>query len=420
MGGGTQAVGSGAGEMTWQLRVLLAVLCAASVANIYYAQPLLERIGADLSVPTAQLGWVVALAQAGYLVGLLLIVPLGDLVNRRRLIVFQVSAAAAGTLVVGVAPTSAILLVGVTVAGVFSVVVQVAVAYGAALSSPTERGRNVGVITSGVVVGILLARTVSGLVADLAGWRAVYAGSALLSVLLALAARTLLPRDELRGPRSSYLRAIASVLTLSAASRAFRTRAVITLCLFASAGVLWSGMALPLTADPWHLSTTQIGLFGLAGLAGAVGATRAGRWADRGWGQPVTLVSLVILIGSWTCIAQAPRSLLWFLIGVILLDFAVQAVHVTSQNLIVAGAPEASSRIIGSYMAFYAVGSGLGAITASTLYHAAGWGAASLLGAAYAAAGLTVWTADRLQHVRATRTPAEGRRNCQPSDRRCA
>ena len=385
-------------RMSRGLRILRAVLCGVSVANIYYAQPLLEQIGSDLSLPTASLGLVVALAQLGYLVGLIMLVPLGDLVDRRKLIAIQTAAAATGTLLVAFSTTNAQLLIGITVTGVFSVVVQVIVAYAAAISDPDERGANIGVITSGVVVGIILARTVAGMVADVAGWRAVYSGSAVISILIAAVALTMLPKDVRSRPKQgTYARAVGSVVTLTTTNRVFRTRALITLFLFASFGALWSGMTLPLTEEPWRLSTTQIGLFGIAGLIGALGAVSAGRWADQGKAQRVTGLSLVVLVLSWVLSAQATHSLALLVVGVIALDFAVQAVHVTSQNLIVAHEPESAGRIIGSYMVFYSLGSAIGAISTTVVFHAAGWGAASVLGGAYATAALSVWVIDRLR-----------------------
>jgi predicted MFS family arabinose efflux permease len=376
--------------------LLLAALCAVSVANIYYAQPLLERIGADLSIPVGQVGWVVAVGQAGYLVGLAALVPLGDWVNRRVLIAAQLVLASAGTAVAATSASTTGLLAGIGIAGIFSVVVQVAVAYTAALSSPGERGRNIGFVTSGVVIGIIMARTMAGLIADLAGWRAVYASSTLASLAMAALAWLLLPNDQRRERPHSYGAAVASLAILSATNRVFRTRAAIAFFLFASFGVLWSGLALPLSNAPWHLSTAQIGLFGFAGLAGTLGAARAGRWADHGKAAPVTVMALALLIASWWFTGQAEHSLWMVAVGAVLLDFAVQAVHVTSQNLIVAETPESSSRIIGSYMICYSLGSALGAVTTTALYERAGWPAAATLGACYAAAALAVWTLDRV------------------------
>jgi len=402
--------------MPHRLRILLAVLCGVSVANIYYAQPLLGQIGADLSLPAAGLGLVVALAQLGYLAGLIVLVPLSDLVDRRKLIALQIGAAATGMMLVAFSTTGLQLLIGITVTGAFSVVVQVIVAYAAAISHPEERGANIGVITSGVVVGIILARTVAGLVADLAGWRAVYSGSAVISLLIAAIALTMLPKDvrvcsgqggatHLRPKTGNYMRAVGAVVTLTTTNRVFRTRALITLFLFASFGALWSGMALPLSEEPWRLSTTQIGLFGIAGLVGALGAISAGRWADEGKAQRVTGLSLIVLVLSWVLSAQATHSLVLLAVGVIALDFAVQAVHVTSQNLIVAHAPESSGRIIGSYMVFYSLGSAIGAISTTAVFHAAGWSGASAVGGGYAAAALIVWIVDLTRTSRARNQP---------------
>ena len=390
--------------MSAALRGLLAVLCAVAVANVYYAQALLGRIGADLSIEPAHLGVVIAVAQLGYLVGLIALVPLGDLVNRRWLIAIQMAAAATGTTLVAFSTSSAQLLAGMAVAGVFSVVVQIVVAYAAAISFPAERGANIGVVTSGVVIGIVGARTVAGVVADLAGWRAVYAGSALLSVLLAAVVLARLPKDQRTPRRFSYRRAVVSVVTLTVGNRVFRTRAVMTMFLFASFGVLWSGLALPLSAPPWQLTTTQIGLFGIAGLVGALGAARAGGWADRGRSRRVTVTSLLVLIASWGLSAQAPHSLVALVFGVIALDFAVQAVHVTSQNQIVAHDPDSAGRIIGSYMVFYSLGSAVGAVSTTAVFQAAGWTAVCVLGAAYAVAALAVWGVDQVVPVRRAMT----------------
>jgi predicted MFS family arabinose efflux permease len=391
--------------LTWTRRLLLAVVCGVSVANVYYAQPLLERVGAEMSISTAQLGWVVAVGQAGYLVGLAALVPLGDWLNRRSLIPAHLLVIAVGATAVAVSPGPAVLYAGVALAGAFSVVVQIAVAYTAAQSPPDERGRNLGIVTSGVVVGIIMARTVAGAVGGLAGWRAVYACAAAVAVGMAVLTWVALPDDRPRPAPASYGRVVAATLVLGADDRVFRVRALIAFFLFASFGVLWSGLALPLSDAPWRLSPEQIGLFGFAGLAGALGAARAGRWADRGRADLVTVVALVVLIVSWWPIGYAAHSLWLVALGAVLLDFAVQAVHVTNQGLIVARDPDASSRTIGGYMISYSLGSALGAVTTSTLYALGGWPAASISGACYAAAALAVWLVDRVVPDRSTATP---------------
>jgi predicted MFS family arabinose efflux permease len=170
-----------------------------------------------------------------------------------------------------------------------------------------------------------------------------------------------------------------------------RIRGLLALLIFAAFSVLWTSMVLPLSAPPLSLSHTTIGLFGLAGVAGALAARRSGRWADQGFGQRVTGISLLILVFSWWPISHAQSSLLALVCGVVLLDFAVQAVHVTNQSLIFAARPDAHSRMVGAYMCFYSVGSALGAAAATQVYARWGWPAVSLLGASISASALLLW-----------------------------
>ncbi|WP_406312886.1 MFS transporter [Streptosporangium sp. NBC_01639] len=375
--------------LTGRQRVVLALVCAVAVSTIYGIQPVLETAGEDLGLREGALGWLVAAGQVGYLAGLVLLVPLGDLFDRRRLITVHLLLTAVGAGVVAAAPGGGIAIAGLALAGLFAVVVQVTVAYVAAVSPAGERGRNIGAVTSGVVIGILGVRVVAGTLGELADWRMVYLVLAGLCAVLALATRVTLKAD-IRRPRARYGQLLSSLGRLVVGDRLFLSRGLVTFFLFASFGTLWSGLALPLGDAPWHFGTTEIGLFGLAGLTGALGAARAGRWADRGLAPSVTGWSLALLTASWLLIAQA-RSSLWLLIvGVIVLDFAVQAVHVSSQHLLTTARPDQSSSVIGAYMAFYSLGSALGAITTTWAYSTAGWSAASLLGAAYAALGLLV------------------------------
>lgn len=374
---------------------LLAVAGGLTVANVYYVQPLLDQVGASLHVPAGDLGLTTTVTQLGYLLGLILVVPLGDLLDRRLLIVAQTAAAAAGLLAVGLSPNGAVFFASLAVVGLASSVVQVIVAYAAVLGPAESRGRVVGVVTGGVVIGILLARTVSGSIASDLGWRAAFLLPALLMAAMAAAFGRLLPRDERRVARTPYRRLVASTFLVMAHDRTLRLRSFFALCLFGSFGALWGSVALPLAAAPWHLSPGQIGLFGLAGAAGALGARGAGRLADGGWEQAITGASLTLLLLSWAAIRQAPTSLVLLVVGIVALDFAGQALHVTNQRLIVEGNPGATSRIIGGYMLCYSLGTGGGAIAATDLYRLAGWSAVSALGAALPALALLVWAYDR-------------------------
>lgn len=406
--------------ITQAQRWILALVCAVAVSAIYAIQPVLAAAGRDLGLAPQSLGRLVASGQIGYFAGLLVVVPLGDVVDRRGLITAQLALTAVGAAVAAAAPNGVLVMTGLAIAGLFAVVVQVSVAYAAAVSAPSERGRNIGAVTSGVVIGILGARVLAGALGDTVGWRAVYALLATLCAVLAVAAQVALhPDRRTRGTR--YPQVLATMGRLVRTDRLVLSRGLIALLVFASFGTLWSGLALPLGDRPWNLGTTAIGLFGLAGLAGALGAARAGRWSDTGHAQTITGWSLAFLTGSWLLIAQA-RSNLWLLIaGIVLLDFAIQAVHVGSQHLLTTAHPHRASGVIGVYMAFYSLGSALGAITTTWAYSAWGWQASCWFGAAYAVTALTLWGLTRLggtTHV-GTKTPTNVAQRCasQPATR---
>ncbi|MEE4596118.1 MFS transporter [Streptomyces sp. DSM 41524] len=376
---------------------LLALACGSSVATVYFAQPLLVTLGERFALDSGLLGVIVTVTQLGYAVGLLTLVPLGDLLDRRRLVTGQLALLALALLAAGLAPGVAALLGALAVVGLLAVVAQTMVAAAAALTPPARRGRAVGTVTGGIVTGILLARAAAGVLADLAGWRAVYLASAGVTAVLALLLRRVLPpgAPSAGAREASYGRLVASTVTLFARHPPLRIRGALALLVFAAFSTLWSGVAQPLSGPPWSLSHTAIGAFGLAGAAGAVAAGVAGRWNDRGLAQRTTGAGLALLALSWLPIALTRQSLWALAIGAVLLDFAVQAVHVTNQTLIHAVRPDAGSRIIGGYMVFYSAGSSLGALGSSLAYATAGWPAVTVLGASFSLAALLLWATTR-------------------------
>ncbi|WP_432143389.1 MFS transporter [Streptomyces sp. bgisy084] len=376
--------------------ILFAIACGAAVANVYFSQPLLVTMGRDLAMSPALVGSVVTLTHIGYGLGLFFLVPLGDTTDRRRLIVAQLLLLVAALGVVAAAHSAALLLAGMAATGLLAVVTQTLVAFAASLAPPDGRGRVVGLVTSGVVIGILLARTVSGLMADLMGWRSVYLASASVTALLALVLHRVLPRHSAAPPAPlRYGQLLRSTITLFARERLLRLRALFGLLIFAAFSTLWSSVALPLSEAPYRLPHSAIGALGLIGVAGALAATTAGRLNDRGLSRLTTGIALTLLTASWLPLAYT-RSSLWALVlGVLLLDLAVQAVHVTNQALIYALHPEAGSRLIGGYMVFYSIGSATGALAATSLYAVAGWGAVCALGAAFSSLGLILWAFTR-------------------------
>ncbi|WP_257541787.1 MULTISPECIES: MFS transporter [unclassified Sphingobium] len=376
---------------TW----LFALAAGLSVANTYYAQPLLDTMARDFETAPATIGLVVTLTQIAYGLGLIFIVPLGDIVDRRRLIVCQGILSVIALVSIALAASAAVLFVSLVAMGLMAVVIQILVAFAATLARPEERGATVGIVPSGIVIGILGARFVAGLLADLGGWRAVYMTSAALTLAMVILLSRVLPSSRSSGSTDSYGTILRSTPVLFLTDRTLLVRGLLAMLIFAAFATLWTALVLPLSAAPFSYSHTQIGLFGLVGLTGALAATGAGKLADRGWGQWTSGVSLLLLLASWGLIAFLPRSIPIFLVGVVLLDLAVQAVHVTNQSIILNRHPEARSRLVGGYMVFYSIGSATGAFTSTMIYALAGWQGVALLGAAFSAAALSIWAATR-------------------------
>jgi predicted MFS family arabinose efflux permease len=371
--------------------LLFAAASGLAVANVYFAHPLLDIMADDLGLSRTSVGMIVATTQVGYGLGLILLVPLGDLVDRRRLVVGQSLLSALALVAVGFSSSSGMLLASMAATGLLAVATQAFVAYAASLTPPSERGQVVGVVTSGIVLGILLARTIAGTLADLAGWRAVYLVSAVLTLAMTALLWKLLPAQQTIRPRSTYVRLISSLFTLVVQEPVLRIRGVIALLIFANVTTLLTPLVLPLSAPPFSLSHTEIGLFGFAGAAGALGASRAGVWVDRGLGQRTTGVALTLMLLAWIPIALLPQSILWLIVGVILIDFGLQAVHVTNQGMIYRVRPEAQSRLTALYMVFYSLGSAIGSSASTLVYAQAGWPGICLTGAAISVLTFVFW-----------------------------
>jgi predicted MFS family arabinose efflux permease len=275
--------------------------------------------------------------------------------------------------------------------GLFAVVIQLLVVHAASLTPEPQRGQVVGAVTSGVVLGILQARTLAGPLAELGSWRTVYLTAASLTLLVTLVLLRRLPAGDHRRGEITYAAVLRSLPALYAGVRPLRVRGALALLVFAALSVVWSSLALALTAPPHSLSHATVGLFGLTAIAGAVAARRAGRLADRGLVEPTTGLALGLLVVAWIPLALFDSSLAAVVAGLVLIDLAVQAVHVTNQSMIYAARPEARSRLAGAYMVFYSFGIGGGSLASTATYAAAGWTAVCALGATISLAALAAW-----------------------------
>jgi predicted MFS family arabinose efflux permease len=381
--------------------VLLSVATGVSVANLYYCQPLLADIRQDLHLGAGQAGLLVTVTQFGYALALLLAVPLGDLLERRTLLTVMCVAEAAALAAFGATGSTAVLYVLGVAIGVFSTAAQLLVAFAATLAAPGERGRVVGTVMSGLLLGILLARTAAGYLAQLGGWRTVYLTAAALMLALTVALRARLPRA--RPGSGGYGALLRSVFTLLREEPVLRLRSAYGALAFAAFSVLWTPLALMLAGAPHHFSSGLIGLFGLAGAAGAAAAPLAGRIADRGGARLTTGLCALTLTVSWLPIGLGRRSVTLLVVGIVLFDLAVQGLHITNQSEIYKLRPEARSRITAAYMTLYFIGGVTGSALASAAWTRDGWRGVSLLGAAFGGCLIVLWlAAARVGRRRAT------------------
>jgi len=390
----TSAVPVAPPSLSRSATLLFAGASGLSVANVYYAHPLLDALAADFAIPPAAIGGVVTATQVGCTLALVLLVPLGDLLERRRLMLVQALALSAMLALVALAGSPLMLLAAMLLTGALgTAMTQGLIAYAASAASAHERGRVVGAAQGGVFLGLLLARVLAGAIGDIGGWRSVYVCSALTMLVLAMLLWSGLPRLAAPPQRMPYRRLIGSMFLLLRQDRVLQVRGALAFLMFAAFNIFWSAMVLPLSAAPYSLSHTAIGAFGLAGAAGALAAARAGRWADRGRGQATTFAALVLLSVAWIPLALLGTSLWALVIGIVLLDLGGQAIHVTNQSMIFRAHPNGHSRVVGAYMLFYSAGSGLGALATTAVYAAGGWAGVCLLGAGVSVLALVFWAA---------------------------
>lgn len=377
---------------------ILLFACAAgmSVANVYYAQPLLDALASDFSISHAAVGGIVTATQVGCALALLLLVPLGDLLERRRLMLAQVLMLAAVLVAVGLARSTHVLLLAMLLTGMLgTAMTQGLISFAANAAADHERGRVVGAAQGGVFIGLLLARVLAGGISDLAGWRSVYFCSAGTMLVLAILLWRCLPNLAVAERRMNYRSLIMSMFTLLLRDRVLQVRGVLALLMFAAFNIFWSALVLPLSAPPYGFSHTVIGAFGLVGALGALAATHAGRLADRGFEQQASMAALLLLLAAWLPLSFLHASLWALVIGIVLLDLGGQAIHVTNQSMIFRSSPETHSRLVAVYMMFYAVGSGAGAMATTATYAFAGWQGVCILGAGVSAIALVFWMTTR-------------------------
>jgi predicted MFS family arabinose efflux permease len=379
-----------AARMSKTLVFLMAAGSGLTVANIYYAQPLLETIRQSFGMSVASAGLIITASQLGFALGLAFLVPLGDLMERRVLVVSMTAGISVCLAGMALAPFSSILLAAALMIGALSVVAQILVAFAATLAGPAEGGQVVGTVMSGLLLGILLARTAAGYLAQLEGWRAVFGVASGLMVVLAAVFYRGLPAYR-SNIGVSYWALMRSIVSLLMEEPVLRLRAFYGAIAFGSFSVLWTPLALLLSQPPYQYSSGTIGIFGLIGVAGVLAASLAGRMADMGWTRQMTGITSVLLALSWLPLKLGDHSVLMLVFGILALDLAVQGLHITNQSEIYSLRPDARSRITSAYMAGFFAGGVFGSALSSFAYAHSGWRGVCLVGAGFGMVATVLW-----------------------------
>jgi len=383
--------------------LLFAAACGLSAANLYYAQPVLVNIAHTFHTTSGAASLLVTCAQIGFAVGLALLVPLGDLLPRRKLIPTVLTITAAALTIAAGAPGLAALAAVTVVFGVGSVAAQLIVPLAASLAPDERRGHVVGTVMSGLLLGILLARTASGLVANASSWRMTYLIAAVVTLALAVILWRVVPEEEDR-PKLSYPVLLGSTLKLMRDEPILRRRSLLGGLNFAAFSLFWTTITFHLAGAPFHYSAGTIGLFGLVGAAGALVANFAGRWADRNLHHLTTGIFMALIVASFVVFWARSQSLTALLVAIIVFDIGIQGAQITNQAIIYRLHPELRSRINAGYMVSYFTGGALGSAAGGLVYASYGWSGVCALGVAVSALAAATAGWDALCERRAEST----------------
>jgi predicted MFS family arabinose efflux permease len=380
---------------SWFTIGAMAVAAGATVANIFYNQPLLVEMAHSLSTP--YIGLVAGVTQFGYALGVLLLVPLGDRVELRRLVVTLALLAGLLQIAVGLAPSAPFLFAASFLMGAVTIIPQLLVPFAAAITEPRLRGRAVGTVAGGLLLGVLFSRTLSGSFGERYGWRAVFLGAAVFMGVVALALRFILPKHP-RSTSLSYGDLMKSLWALVVEEPVLRLHTLLGVLTFAAFNAFWATLAPHLAAIPGHYGPRVAGLYGLLGVVGALAAPLVGRYSDQSGGasfagdgrsanarstggRVVNAVAIVVLLSSFAVLALWSGSLWGLGIAAILLDFGAQANHVSNQTRIVALREGARSRLNTVYMSLYVLGGGCGSFFGNLILRRLGYGGVVAAGA---------------------------------------
>ena len=377
---------------------LMAIACGLCAGANYYCQPLISSIQQYYQVPESQVALTVTFAQISYALGLLFIVPLGDMLNKTKLIPFLMLGAAAGLFICASAINLPMLWVGTIIAGLFSVAAQILIPLATMAVKPEKTGEVVGFLMSGLLVGILLSTSIAGLLSDLFHWKMIYIVSGISMLALSFYLRGKLP--SLPRLRISYAAIFKSMTSLLTHEPRLVLRSLIGACAFAAMSMLFSTIALLLTQEPFQLSDVMVGLVTLVGVFGALSTQFIGKWADRGHIKTLSWIGCSILIGSWLFLYFGAVSLLSYILGYGLINLGLAITHSCNQNVIFRLRPDAKSRVNSLYMTLYFIGGACGSALGVYAWHHGGWSMTCMAGLGLALGATLFALLDQWHHAR--------------------
>lgn len=368
---------------------VMTVATGLVVANLYYSQPLLDDIARTFHISNGAAGYIAMLTQIGYATGMLFLIPLGDMLKRKKLIMVDFALIVISLLLAAFAPSYFVMLIASFLIGFTSIVPQLIIPMAAHLSKPEERGKTVGQVMSGLLIGILLSRTISGYVGAHFGWQIMFMIAAGMMLLLWVIIYFLFPEIEPQY-QGNYTELMRSLITLIKTEPLLRLAAIRGFLCYACFGAFWTTLIFLLRQPQFNLGSQVAGLFGLVGAFGALGAAFMGRISDRSNPYNVTTFSIILIVLSYGIFFISDKSLTGLIIGVILLDLGVQATHISNQTMIFTLSAEARNRLNTVYMVSYFAGGATGTFLASRVWNTWHWHGVTVIGLVLSVAALLV------------------------------
>lgn len=351
---------------------MLAIISGISVANLYYNQPLLNVMSGDLQVSEFTANLIPMTTQIGYALGLLFIIPLGDLYKRRNIIIVNFLLLALSLFSIACSPSIYFILIASLITGICSVMPQIFIPIASQFSKPENKGRNVGMMVSGLLTGILGSRVISGIIGEYWGWRTMYYIAAFLMLLCIFVVLRILP-DMPSNFKGTYRALMQSLFTLFRSNATLRLVAVRAAFCFGSFLTLWACLAFKLGGEPFYAGNNVIGMLGLCGIAGALTASFVGSYVRKLGVRKLTYIGCILMLAAWCIMLLFQSSYLGFIAGIIIIDIGMQCVQISNQTCALSLAPQASNRVNTIFMTTYFIGGSIGTFLAGTFWQAFQW-----------------------------------------------